>query len=96
MISDAKHLLYFVQQLKACQLNLRFFVLNYEVIFQGVGAFEQLSDPGVGNLNKNFPKIQMPGGVARGRGGGKLKLRFDWYITNTIIIIVVVVTVIEP
>ena len=85
MISDAKHLLYFVQQLKACQLNLRFFVLNYEVIFQGVGAFEQLSDPGVGNLNKNFPKIQMHGGLPG-----------DWYITNTIIIIVVVVTVIQP
>ena len=30
------------------------------------------------NLNKNFPKIQMPGGLpAR---GGMLKLRFDWYI----------------
>ena len=28
---------------------------------------------GGGNLNKNFPKIQMPGGLM-------LKLRFDWYI----------------
>ena len=32
---------------------------------------------GGGNLNKNFPKIHMPGG-----GGGMLKLRFDWYIAN--------------
>ena len=33
--------------------------------------------PGVGgNLNTNFPKIQMP------RGGGEiLKLRFEWYIS---------------
>ena len=30
-----------------------------------------------GNLNKNFQKSQMPGGVAR---GGMLKLRFDRYI----------------
>ena len=28
----------------------------------GVGAFEQLFGPVRGNLNKNFPKIQMPGG----------------------------------
>ena len=42
------------------------------------GAFEQLFGPerGGGNLNKNFPKIQMPGGLPR----GMLKLRFDWYI----------------
>ena len=32
-----------------------------------------------GNLNNNFQKSQMPGGVAR---GGMLKLRFDRYITN--------------
>ena len=32
------------------------------------------------NLNDNFQKSQMPGGVAR--GGGKLKLRFDRYIIN--------------
>ena len=38
------------------------------------------SDSGGGNLNKNFPKIQMPGGLPR--GGGMLKLRFDWYISN--------------
>ena len=41
------------------------------------GAFEQLFGLGRGNLNKNFPKIQMPG------GGGMLKLRFDWYIIGT-------------
>ena len=29
------------------------------------------------SLNKNFPKIQMHGGLPR---GGMLKLRFDWYI----------------
>ena len=44
------------------------------VIFPGVGAFdhlkwtydeafEQLFGPGIGHLNKNFPKIQMPGVV---------------------------------
>ena len=32
------------------------------------------------NLNKNFPKIQMPGGLP---GGGMFKLRFDWYINYT-------------
>ena len=31
-----------------------------------------------GNLNNNFPKSQMPGGLP---GGGMLKLRFDRYIT---------------
>ena len=42
--------------------------------FPGVGAFEQLFGSGTGeNLNTNFPKIQMPGGM--------LNLRFDWYIT---------------
>ena len=41
------------------------------------GAFEQVFGLGRGNLNKNFPKIQMP----RGCPGGMLKLRFDWYIT---------------
>ena len=33
-----------------------------------------------GNLNNNFQKSQMPGGVAR--GGGMLKLRFDRYINR--------------
>ena len=31
-----------------------------------------------GNLNNNFPKSQMPGGLP---GGSMLKLRFDRYIT---------------
>ena len=43
-----------------------------------MGAFEQLFCPGRGDLNKNFPKIQMPGGLP----GGMLKLRFDWYINK--------------
>ena len=33
-----------------------------------------------GNLNNNFQKSQMPGGLPGG-GGGMLKLRFDRYIT---------------
>ena len=33
-----------------------------------------------GNLNNNFQKSQMPGGLP---GGGMLKLRFDRYITTT-------------
>ena len=32
------------------------------------GAFEQFLASGVGNLNKNYPKIQMPRGVAPGGG----------------------------
>ena len=34
-----------------------------------------------GNLNNNFQKSQMPGGLPGGRG--MLKLRFDPYITNS-------------
>ena len=44
------------------------------------GAFEQLFSLGRGDLNKNVPKIQMPGSCLGGGGGGMLKLRFDWYI----------------
>ena len=33
-----------------------------------------------GNLNNNFPKSQMPGGVP----GGMLKLRFDRYIKQEV------------
>ena len=33
-----------------------------------------------GNLNNNFPKSQMPGGLP---GRGMLKLRFDRYITKS-------------
>ena len=37
-----------------------------------------------GNLNNNFQKSQMPGGLPRGGGGGWiLKLRFDRYIIVT-------------
>ena len=38
-----------------------------------LGAFEQLFGPVRGYLNKNSPKIQMPGVCP----GGMLKLRFD-------------------
>ena len=41
------------------------------------GHLNSFSASGGGNLNKNFPKIQMPGGLP---GGVMLKLRFDWYI----------------
>ena len=44
-----------------------------------MGHLNSFSASGGGNLNKSFPKIQMPGGLPR--GGGMLKLRFDWYIT---------------
>ena len=41
---------------------------NNLVIFPRVGAFEQLFGPGrgVGDLNKTFPKIHMPGGLPGG------------------------------
>ena len=42
-----------------------------------MGHLNSFSASGGGNLSKNFPKIQMPGGLP---GGGMLKLRFDWYI----------------
>ena len=42
-----------------------------------MGHLNSFSASGGGNLNKNFPKIQMPGGLP---GGGMLKLRFGWYI----------------
>ena len=41
-----------------------------------MGHLNSFTASGGGNLNKNFPKIQMP-------GGGMLKLRFDWYIKST-------------
>ena len=34
-----------------------------------VGHLNSFSASRVGNLNKNFPKIQMPGGLPRGGGG---------------------------
>ena len=45
-----------------------------------MGHFNSFSASGEGNLNKTFPKIQMPGGLPG--GGGMFKLRFDWYITS--------------
>ena len=41
-----------------------------------MGHLNSFSASGGGNLDKNFPKIQMPGGLP----GGMFKLRFDWYI----------------
>ena len=45
-----------------------------------MGHLNSFSASGGGNLNTNFPKIQMPGGLPG--GGGMLKLRFDWYISE--------------
>ena len=42
-----------------------------------MGHLNSFSASGGGNLNKTFPKIQMPGGLP----GGMFKLRCDWYIT---------------
>ena len=42
-----------------------------------MGHLNSSSASGGGNLNKDFPKIQMAGGCP----GGMFKLRFDWYIT---------------
>ena len=40
-----------------------------------------------GNLNNNFQKSQMPGGLpGGGGGGGMLKLRFDRYISKELIV----------
>ena len=39
-----------------------------------MGHLNSFSASGGGNLNKNFPKIQMPWGLP---GGGMFKLRFD-------------------
>ena len=46
-----------------------------------MGHLNSFSASGGRNLNKNFPKIQMPGGL--NGGGGVLKLRFDWYISKS-------------
>ena len=45
-----------------CQRNLRFFVLNYKVIFSGVGAFNHLFGPGRGKFEKKFKNFKCPGG----------------------------------
>ena len=44
-----------------------------------MGHLNSFSASGGGNLNKHFPKIQMPVGLP----GGMFKLRFDWYIMNS-------------
>jgi len=46
------------------------------------GAFEQLFGPGRGEFEQKFSKNSNARGVAR--GGGMLKLRFDWYIIPTL------------
>ena len=45
-----------------------------------MGHLNSFSASGGGNLNKNFPKTQMPGALP---GGKMLKLRFDWHIRTT-------------
>ena len=54
---------------------------GYLITWNGpmMGHLNSFSASGGGNLNKNFPKIQMPGGCP----GGMLKLRFDWYIIGS-------------
>ena len=47
-----------------------FLILNRQQLFGQVK----------GDLKKNFPKLQMPGGLPRDRG--MFKLRFDWYISH--------------
>ena len=44
-----------------------------------IGHLNSFSERRGGDLNKNFPKIQMPGGW--GLSGGMLNLRSDWYIS---------------
>ena len=44
-----------------------------------MGHLNSFSASGGGNLNKNFPKFQMPGGCP----GGMFRLRFDWYIMSS-------------
>ena len=43
-----------------------------------MGHLNSFSAAGGGNLNRNFQKIQMPGGLP----WGMFKLRFDWYISD--------------
>ena len=46
-----------------------------------MGHLNSFSAFGGGNLNKHFPKIQMPGELP----GGMFKLRFDWYIISIVL-----------
>ena len=48
-----------------------------------MGHLNSFSATGGGNLNKNFPKNQMPGGLP----GGMFKFRFDWYVTGNSLLI---------
>ena len=78
---DAKHLPYFVQQLKASQST--FFPVGggHLITWNGpmMSHLNSFSASGVGYLNKNFPNNNSNArGVAR--GGGMFKLQFDWYI----------------
>ena len=66
--------MYFTLDLNSFDLHIRLCVRLY---FPGVGHLNSYLARGEGNLNTNFPKIQMPGGG----GGGILKLRFEQYIT---------------
>ena len=47
-----------------------------------MGHLNSFSASGGGNLNKNFPKIQMPEGVAREGGGFDLISLFHFHLTN--------------
>ena len=47
--------------------------------YMRVGHFNSFLARG-GDLNKNFPKIQMHEGCLERGGGGMLKIQFDWYI----------------
>ena len=49
-----------------------------------MGAFDHFFGLGRGEFEKkNFPKIQMPGGLPGRLPGGMLRLRFDWCIKRT-------------
>ena len=55
------------------------------VIFPRVGAFEQLFGPGRGEFKEKFSRNSNARGVAR--GGGMLKLQFDWHIVHHIVLL---------
>ena len=60
--------------------------------FPGVGAFEQLFGLGRGNLNTNFPKIQMPGSCPGRMGQSKngnirwdssISIAFEYFMNHS-------------
>ena len=57
-----------------------------------MGAFEQLFGPVRGDLKKFFQKFKCLGGFP-GEGGGGLKLRFDWYMSETFVYLAIVLCV---